>query len=271
MVMPEEETKRWYASRYEFVFKSTVEEWKRSRLSKVLTILSIIVTLIGFFMVLPSNPVLGWSGRTKAIVALSCAVFVLLAIIEAIFRFHRRTSRGTQTLITRFANDLSEANFELSELDWFSGAVTRDRHKIERAIYVSDWSIREGYDSPTPFVEFRFRVFNGSLFTVAIGREIDGFINYSSSGNDMHLKEPVSLSHAWPVDELRRHTNGIVEIKQMLAPNEVTFIRDDLNSYSGEYRFDHLSIMITVDGHPEVEPRPMQFYCRGVRRNGSTS
>lgn len=229
----------------------------------------------------PLLPKLAWLS-----IALGSLVVMQQGVIHYLGRSHKRTVQNIRdeqselirkgqeaweehaALVRRQSEELSDKNWELQKLEDLRCALKNDTDNIEKAVKVFDLGIRhEALDSPAPYVEFGCQVFNGSLFPISVGREIEGFIEFGPAiGAGMRLSGQISLSTLSTCEFRRCLTQNVFHLRQELTPAEAEMIKSDPNSHNAHYKFYHLKVMIRTE-HPNVQIRPLSFGYGSVRRD----
>jgi hypothetical protein len=161
---------------------------------------------------------------------------------------------------------LDEASFQLSNLTWLRLVAEQDQNEIERMIHTWNPTI-DGYDfkSPSPWIQFVFWIFNGSIYTVAIEDAVEGFVTYG----DRKLQGQVTRDSRWNIGQLYRGWTARVKFQLWLAQEDAEFLnaefqREDSNPPT-TFQFHNLEILVSSDAN--VVPRPLTFHFGGVSKN----
>jgi hypothetical protein len=141
---------------------------------------------------------------------------------------------------------------------WLHEIAERDRRQIEWAVKLLDCELTCNTTAVPPYLQFRFKIFNGSVYYVSIERKIGGFITYG----DRRLKGDKFHTGTWKNENLQPRYVTTVEIRQELTEEEATLIataRNEQRFHEPHISFKQLEIVITADADKNVTPRPLWF------------
>lgn len=129
----------------------------------------------------------------------------------------------------------------------------RDARNIDEAVRLVGRQFGLGMARlPTPYVQFKFTVFNGSAYVVSIDRDIKGFILFQGKRLQGDLVT-VPGSH---LENLQHAATGAFEIRQFLEREQADAILETENAQDS-FNFEHL--YVTIKGGKSVEPKPLRM------------
>lgn len=170
----------------------------------------------------------------------------------------RHEKEPTEALAPRaFTEDsLSDPEYIYSK-DWLRNIAERDKRQIDWAAKAIECYLECGFRDASPFLRFRFTVFNGSVYTVSINK-VEGFILYGKR----RLEKEITLSTKWKVENLTPRYVARVEILQWLTPEEAALLNKDWDEqkFSTGFSFEHLRLIVSGgDDFKDVVPKPLKL------------
>jgi len=250
---------RTYFGFYWLALKEYLPERRRELLRIVYLVAVFIIGWIvaDFFGVALINP-LKWvyhlmPGSAWAIVGLLVVIAFQCFVIEGARRVYDRTI-------------------------WLQDLAHSDRQNIGAAVKITgcEVEIDISYELNRGWVEFRFKVFNGSVFPISVA-DMNGSVSFSNGREFRKLDGKLQMLPNLSAENCQRHQVGHFTIRQELSREDVTFIS---SKNSGCFMFGDLMINVRARGEAFEElpvtpiattPDDVQPTLRGAFRHDASA
>ncbi len=244
---------------------------------------------------------IGWGAILAGVAAAVLSVPVVLSTIYMYYRIYEaprtlyekskreliktQADLGAQRgIVGQYATWLTEANYEKSSLQDEVSALRQqltiweinsrnDRQDINKMIHSWNPTIDgHDFDVSTPWIQFDFYIFNGSMFAVAVDDTAGGFITYG----DRRLKGQLSREKQWRVDNLYRGWTARIKVRLWLDADDALYLKTELRQpETNPTKFFGLrNLEIVVRGStqgvlpdPGIAPKPLTLNFGGVDKN----
>jgi hypothetical protein len=228
-------------SRFGFFWRAIWADFKQSRGWKIVTISYALAGLIAFLMAFfttwtPALLLASWSGKAKVILLLAflCVglILVLIAVVDGARRIHlQRTAPLNATIESQV---------------WLVELAERDRRAISNGVRVTGCEVDIDIDlrSMRGWVEFRFKIFNGSVFPIALA-DVGGLVSFSNMSEFRKLDGECKVLPNLSAGNCQRHNTGHFTLHHDLSKEDVAFISA---ARSGCFMFDQLIISVRGQG-----------------------
>jgi hypothetical protein len=174
--------------------------------------------------------------------------------------------QGETGLLERQKNDLESKVKDLTEQikspvqQWVADLTESDRTTIDIVVKALECKASWDLEASSPFVSFRFTVFNGAIWTIILDR-VEGHILYGKR----QLKGAITLSASdWKPVDIPHGYIGSLEIFQWLTGEETLLLQQDWQKNSGKlpaFHFKHLKIIISGGANAErVIPKTLRLH-----------
>lgn len=193
-------------------------------------------------------------------ILIGVAVFLVVAISVnllslAIVRYHRPVTgvREEPTLSddpTTQPQDVSieRANARLLEI------AESDKRNIQNALSVGEPEIHYELLKEVPFVDFTFRVFNGSVYSISLDTQVDGYISFRKQqllGFMQIVRSFKNLAHGY---------SGEFTVRQQLSRLEAEFISNAHEPDADYFYLQQLKVKINGGDYcSEVESKRLNL------------
>lgn len=228
-------------SRIKFFWRAIWTDIKQSRRWKIV---SISYTLIGVLRLVlwivtkrsPADLIAPWSGKATAIFILAFVclgvVLALIAVVDGARRVHLQ--------------EVAPLNETIESQRWLVKIENQDRYAVGQGVRIIgcevDIDISSGRDRG--WLEFRFKVFNGSVFPITLAG-VTGVVSFSNMSEFRELDGSFKVIPYLSVENWQRHTTALFTLHHELSKADAGFISA---AKSGCFMFDKLAITVRGQG-----------------------
>lgn len=201
---------------------------KRRKLLRVVYLVAVFIVgwiVADFFGIALKNPLM-WvyhlmPGSSWVIVGLLVVVAFQCFVIEGARRVYGRTT-------------------------WLQDLAERDRQNIGAGVKITgcEVDIDISHELNRGWVEFRFKIFDGSVFPIAVG-DMSGVVSFSNGREFRKLDGKLEMLPNLSAENCQRHQVGHFTIRQELSKEDVAFIS---SANSGCFMFGDLVINVRARG-----------------------
>jgi hypothetical protein len=201
-----------------------------------------------------------WSWLTSQTGTFLTMVAGLLWLAFIATRQEKRPSVNEQATEPTRTGPLPTPEEECAYRD-FHRFADNDRDHIDTAVFVESCQPRYVLKPPSPYIDFTFMVFNGSVYRVSVSNPIEGNILF----RDHPLSGRVQIERN-EVNNLERHARAKFCVRQWLSTEEAAMISETADNV--QFLFDALQVPLTGgDYYRDILPRHLHL-VRGVYKNG---
>ncbi len=142
-----------------------------------------------------------------------------------------------------------ELQERLQPLELLAKLAEEDRGNVGAGVKITGCEVDIDMDleSMRGWVEYRFKVFNGSVFPISVVNDLGGFVSFSNMQKIRKLDEEPKMLPQVSSENCQRHNIGHFTIRQELSKEDVAFISA---ANSGCFIFEKL--VISVRGRGEA-------------------
>lgn len=213
---------------YWLAFKEYLPE-RRRKLLRILYLVGVFIVgwIVADFFGVPLIKPVRWVYHLMpksawAIVGLLVVIAFQFLVIEGARRVYERT---------RWLRDLAE----------------RDQQDIGAAVRITSCEIDMDLETDSAWVEFRCKVFDGSVFTIGV-QDVSGFVAFSNGPELRKLEGNLTILPQLSAENCQRLQSGLFILRQELSKEDVAFI---LGSSSDSY-FTFRDLIISVNAKGEA-------------------
>lgn len=210
-------------------------------------------TLVTWFAAYKTSLTPGWT--TPWVILLGAVVFLVLSVA---MRLLLSLNQSSEPAVSGHTTDQKESCPDKS----LHANADHDQNHINEAVSVESCLPRCSLQPPSPYIDFTFTVFNGSVYRVSVSNPVEGNILF----RDHPLSGRVQIERN-AVNNLERHAKATFCIRQWLSIEEAEMISE--TACNVPFLFLALQVPLTGgDYYKGVIPRTLKL-VRGVYRNGS--
>lgn len=139
-----------------------------------------------------------------------------------------------------------ELRDQLTEIEWLAKLSKEDLQNVSAGIKITRCEVDIDLECRKPWIQFRFTIFNGSVFPIAVDRTLKGWVKFAN-GRDKprELKSELKFLDR-PAPSCERHKTAEFTLHQELSDDDAVFIAAK-TSREGWFLFDALVIAIKGD------------------------